>query len=79
VCEEEAQLRIVWVGVVMIGVKLAIWGIVAVFLADRLLRDVGKNLDDVFSQDTFNIVTAGFEAGLFLSDTVLTLVKGWTS
>ena len=78
VCEEEAQLRVVWVGSVVVSVELAIRLVVAAFLALQLLGDVSKNVDDVFSQDTFNIVSAGGATPPVFSDAVLAWVKRWT-
>ena len=73
--EEEAQLGVVWVGFSMISVELAICVVVAASFALKLLRDIGKNLDDVFCEKTFNIVSTGFKAPFLLSNTVLALVK----
>lgn len=76
--EEEAQLRVVWVGSVVIGVELAIGVLVAFFLAVQLFLDVDEQFDDIFSQETFNIVSTGCATPPFFSDAVLAFVKGWT-
>ena len=67
-CEEEAQLRVVWIGSVVVSVELAIRVVVASFLAVQLLGDIGKNLDNVFPKDTFFL-------SIFITIAIATSIK----
>ena len=68
VCEEETQLRVVWIGSVVVSVELAVSVVVAAFLAVQLLGDIGKNLDNVFPKDTFFL-------SIFITIAIATSIK----
>ena len=72
--DQEAQLRVVWVGGVVMSVELAIRVVLAFVLAVKLLRNIGNDFDNVFSQDTFKVVSTGFKANLLFSDAILAFV-----
>ena len=78
VCEEEAQLRVVWIGSVVVSVELAVRVVVAAFLAVQLLWDVNKKFNNIFSQETFHIVSTGCAAPPIFCDAILAWVKRWT-
>ena len=72
--DQEAQLRVVWVGAVVMSVELAIRVVLAFVLAVQLLRNIGNDFKNVFSQDTFKVVSTGFKANLLFSDAILAFV-----